>query len=396
MADEVEQELEALMSVYGVDCTVLQRSPPFLLVSLKPRTAYDISQQFVEAVLVIKASVQYPNEPPQLDLKDTKGLDEERLSVLLSSLRALTSELAFYPMLVAICEAATDMLTNMNQPEGNCSFCMLPLVIEDKEFDIQPIIKLLSCFHCFHSKCFGRWWRWLLSEQNLELPYAQLGPAFEQDNGSMEAFVSHKHMLELLVKEIQLKCPVCRKAVTAEDMAPVWSFLTTDSNKWDEEQNMILEPELIFTEEEIARKSKFDCYLKAQQLCGGIIEPKKLEVIVSGMFVTPTPRLSGLGEEAGIASSSKISNTTSSSVSEQRVAQLPSQEDNTAVGQHSRRAKEGPDVACSSGVPRTSKGKFNSQIQKEGRQPKLAGVKQKGQWIIRKENVQLKRNLNDS
>ena len=43
--NETDAEVEAAIAVYGSDCIVLQRSPPHLLVRLKPRTADDISQQ---------------------------------------------------------------------------------------------------------------------------------------------------------------------------------------------------------------------------------------------------------------------------------------------------------------------------------------------------------------
>ena len=44
-AEATDEEVEAALAVYGSDCTVIQRSPPHLLVRLKPRTADDISQQ---------------------------------------------------------------------------------------------------------------------------------------------------------------------------------------------------------------------------------------------------------------------------------------------------------------------------------------------------------------
>ena len=47
----------------------------------------------------------------------------------------------------------------------------------------------------------------------------------------------------------------------------------------------------MFNASEVARKVKFDHLLEVQQQCGGIIEPKKLEVLVPGMFVSlPAPK----------------------------------------------------------------------------------------------------------
>lgn len=308
MADDVELELEAVQAVYGSDCLLLQHFPPHLLVSLKPRTADDFAQQFVEAVLVIKVSTQYPNEPPKLELKETKGLDEEKISVLLSDLEALAKELACNPMLVALCEATIDRLTDMNQPEGNCCFCMFPLVIEDKDSTSKPFMKLLSCLHCFHSECFGRWWGWMLNELSIESTKTHQGLEYEQDHGLVNSYGSRKDMLEEMVENFQLKCPVCRKRVYAEDLEHVWNFLDSGSTaKQAQEEEVILEPEIVFSEAEIARKCNFDHHFKAQKLCGGIIEPRKLEVIVPGMYVSPAARVSstnsGPSEEVGLVSS---------------------------------------------------------------------------------------------
>lgn len=51
MADEVEDELEAVEAVYRDDCTILQRSPPHVAVALKPGTADDLSLQVCETFL---------------------------------------------------------------------------------------------------------------------------------------------------------------------------------------------------------------------------------------------------------------------------------------------------------------------------------------------------------
>ena len=45
MEEEILQEIEAIKAVYGSYCNVLEEIPPHLKVSLKPRTAEDLSQQ---------------------------------------------------------------------------------------------------------------------------------------------------------------------------------------------------------------------------------------------------------------------------------------------------------------------------------------------------------------
>lgn len=49
--EEVVAEVEALQSVYGEDCCVLDSYPPHIHLHMKPRTADDISQQVPSLVL---------------------------------------------------------------------------------------------------------------------------------------------------------------------------------------------------------------------------------------------------------------------------------------------------------------------------------------------------------
>ncbi|KAF3963461.1 hypothetical protein CMV_012158 [Castanea mollissima] len=102
--EEVAAEVEAVQAVYGDDCVVLQSYPPHLHLLLKPRTADVTSQQFVEAVIGLRAGSQYPKEPPHIDLIDSKGLDEQRQKELMSCIQDKACELSCYLMLVALCE----------------------------------------------------------------------------------------------------------------------------------------------------------------------------------------------------------------------------------------------------------------------------------------------------
>ncbi|CAA6669801.1 unnamed protein product [Spirodela intermedia] len=102
--EEVQEELEAVVAVYGEDCRVLQTFPPHINVSIRPRTADDPAQQFVEAVLGVRAGARYPAEPPHVILVESKGLDEERHEKLTTIVRNKAQELSSRPMLIALCE----------------------------------------------------------------------------------------------------------------------------------------------------------------------------------------------------------------------------------------------------------------------------------------------------
>eukprot|EP00250_Pteridium_aquilinum_P012255 c20602_g1_i1 orf=188-1345(+) len=380
--EETEAELEAAIAVYGSDCNIIHRSPPHLSVRLQPRTAYDISQQYVEAVLVIKASAQYPRKPPVLELKDTKGLEEGKVALLVSELDDLANELICNPMLVAICEAALDRLTEMNQPDGNCCFCMEPLVMEDESSEPRPFMKLLSCFHCFHSDCFGRWWRWVLQKQNLDNADVLHVLGLEEDRELVNLIAS----CEKLLGVVELKCPVCRKSINARDLASVWRCLAAvPALEQDEDQEIVQELEIMSYKSEVDRKSKFDKLFKAQQQCGGIIEPKKLEVLVPGMFIsvmpTKDPSCSESREDIERAPSITQASESSSSSTDVAEAEPPLQDDNNL------RLGEGNTINAQTGLETTesackSNGQSNDKSQRKSRRPNFAGGK-KGIWIKR-------------
>ncbi|GMP42613.1 hypothetical protein CsSME_00012298 [Camellia sinensis var. sinensis] len=166
--DEVLIEVDAVQAVYGDDCVVLETYPPHLHVHIKPRTADVSSQQFVEAVLTIRAGPQYPNEPPNINIIESKGLDEQRQKHLITGIRDKACELSSCLMLVALCEEAVERLSSMNHPDGNCPLCLYSLVEEDAGNNILPFMKLMSCFHCFHCECIIRWWNWLQSQKEIK------------------------------------------------------------------------------------------------------------------------------------------------------------------------------------------------------------------------------------
>lgn len=48
--------------------------------------------------------LQYPDEPPQISLIESKGLDEQRQKLLMGFVQEKASELSSSLMLVALCE----------------------------------------------------------------------------------------------------------------------------------------------------------------------------------------------------------------------------------------------------------------------------------------------------
>ncbi|KAK7286980.1 hypothetical protein RJT34_22368 [Clitoria ternatea] len=275
--EEVVGEVEAVEAVYGSDCSVLCSFPPLFHISIKPRTADVSSQQFVEAVLEIRASLQYPKEPPCVDLVDCKGLDEQRKKHLLNYIQSKACELSPCLMLVALCEEAAEKLSAMNHPDGDCPLCLLPLVPEDQHSETLPFMKLMSCFHCFHSECIIRWWNWLQNSKEIDSANSNSAAAHPNQDNQKET------------KESVGNCPVCRKPFLAKDLEHVLDLVDSFSSQLsldDDEAND--EENLLQSEYEATRRQKFEAILNLQKENSGLIEPKRDLVILPGMYL-PQP-----------------------------------------------------------------------------------------------------------
>jgi E3 ubiquitin-protein ligase RNF25 len=88
------------------------------------------------------------------------GLSDARLAALQSGLADAAAALAGELALGALVESAIDALTAANWPEGDCAFCLEPLLLaqdatgsragHDAEAgDCEQCVRL-DCFHCFH------------------------------------------------------------------------------------------------------------------------------------------------------------------------------------------------------------------------------------------------------
>lgn len=267
-------EVEAVQAVYGDDCIVLNRFPPYLHIHIKPRTADVHSQQFVEATLEIQASAKYPSDPPCVDIIGSKGLDEKRQKHLSATLREKTHELSSCLMLVALCEEAVETLSSMNHPEGDCPLCLYPLVPEGENSRSLPFMKLMSCFHCFHCECIIRWlkWIWKQNETSSGTP-SIVSSAIAEENKQVSD-------IREMMGGSAGNCPVCRKGFLARDIEHVLSLVDSRGINMDVDEKELSE-KLLQCDLEKSRRQKFEAILELQQQCGGLIEPPKDNVLFS-------------------------------------------------------------------------------------------------------------------
>ncbi|CAD7702698.1 unnamed protein product [Ostreobium quekettii] len=215
MADcgDLGSELDALRSTYSGDFEMLSENPVRFRVHIAPSTGQNLHERYVEADLEVGVPEGYPDEPPMVRLRCAKGLGDERAGALLGRLAEEGDGMRGEMMLGRLCDAAMDGLTAMNAPEGDCVFCMEPLVGAD-------LVKM-PCFHVFHRSCFPAWWN--SQQQSLSQEEREL----REHTGEAAA---SRLLKDLPSKEggfFIVSCPVCRVPITPGDLLPYWSPVDT-------------------------------------------------------------------------------------------------------------------------------------------------------------------------
>ncbi|KAG9464494.1 hypothetical protein GDO78_019862, partial [Eleutherodactylus coqui] len=118
----------------------------------------------------------YPDEPPEIRVTNPRGLCDEQIESIISTLQTTAVQSVGYPILYALIEKGKEMLTCSNLPRGHCVICLY-------EFQEDDCLTKTPCFHHFHSYCLGC--------------YA-------------------KHYLDSNQGEELVACPVCRESLTCD------------------------------------------------------------------------------------------------------------------------------------------------------------------------------------
>ncbi|PPD69838.1 hypothetical protein GOBAR_DD33282 [Gossypium barbadense] len=223
---------------------------------------------FVEAVIGIRANSQYPKEPPLVYLIDSKGLDEQRQTLLLSNIRDKACELPSCFMLVALCEEAVERLSAMNHPDGDCPLCLYPLVSEDDQAE--------------------RWWNWLQIEIKTNAKNVSSATLHLRNRGDRQDRNG-------AVEESMGNCPVCRKVFHAKDFEHVLDLVGSHSSQLvqmntnhdcgkytakNAEKPEIKVDEILLHSDLENMRQKFEAISKLQQENCGLIGLKSEQVVL--------------------------------------------------------------------------------------------------------------------
>lgn len=118
-----ENELEALASIFGDDFQDLRskdpwkvKRPPEMHLCLRPNGLNNGQQCYVTVDLHVKCPSSYPDVPPELELKNAKGLSNENLQNLQSELTKLAAIRCGEVMIYELADHIQSFLSEHNKP----------------------------------------------------------------------------------------------------------------------------------------------------------------------------------------------------------------------------------------------------------------------------------------
>ncbi|XP_069049406.1 eIF-2-alpha kinase GCN2 isoform X1 [Lepisosteus oculatus] len=122
-SDQQENELEALASIYGDDFEDIREKkpwkvnrPPEVYLYLRPKGLSSRQEIYVTVDLQVKCPPKYPDVPPELELKNAKGLSNENLQNLQTELSNLAADLCGEVMIFQLAEHVQSFLSEHNVP----------------------------------------------------------------------------------------------------------------------------------------------------------------------------------------------------------------------------------------------------------------------------------------
>ncbi|XP_016052301.1 PREDICTED: E3 ubiquitin-protein ligase RNF25 isoform X3 [Miniopterus natalensis] len=186
-------EIEVLESIYLDELQVVKgngRSSPWeVYITLHPATAEDQDSQYVCFTLVLQVPAQYPNEVPQISIRNPRGLSDEQIHKISQALSHVATAGLGTAMLYELIEKGKEILTDNNIPHGQCVICLYGFQ-ENEAFTKTP------CYHYFHCHCLARY------IQHMEHELQAQGQEQEQEQ---------RQHATTKQKAVGVQCPVCRE-----------------------------------------------------------------------------------------------------------------------------------------------------------------------------------------
>ncbi|BFZ18887.1 hypothetical protein BsWGS_21926 [Bradybaena similaris] len=242
-----ETELESLEAIYINELTYSRTSDgqvEKIELLVHPATGHDVTKQYVCMTLVFTISSKYPNEPPEIVIRNPRGLGEEEVTSLVADMLLKAEEMKGEPMLYTLIEMAKDSITEGNIPHCPCVVCL-------EHFLQRDSFHRTACYHYFHSRCL---YKYLLHAQaQLEVEEKEASERRHLEVGGSDKDKSGK-----------IICPVCRSPLDEESLA-----VTCSRKELEEDEKA---EEFVIPEDLKEQQRKMLEMYEQQKAKGGIID----------------------------------------------------------------------------------------------------------------------------
>ncbi|XP_007933951.1 E3 ubiquitin-protein ligase RNF25 [Orycteropus afer afer] len=232
-------EVEVLESIYLDELQVVKgngRSSWEICITLHPSTAEDQDSQYVCFTLVLQVPVQYPNEVPQISIRNPRGLSDEQIHMISQALSHVAKANLGTAMLYELIEKGKEILTDNNIPHGQCVICLYGFQ-EREAFTKTP------CYHYFHCHCLARY------IQHMEQELKAQGQEQEWQHAVAQQ------------EAVGVQCPVCREPL-------VYDLATLEAAPEPQHPMELYQPDAESLRQQEERKRLY----QRQQERGGIID----------------------------------------------------------------------------------------------------------------------------
>ncbi|XP_034241465.1 E3 ubiquitin-protein ligase RNF25 isoform X2 [Thrips palmi] len=189
--ERVTEEVEALEAILMDDVSI-KSAPngiPYAVEAVVfPATADDTDQQYVRVTLEVKLTPGYPDNAPEVFLRNPRGLDDDQLRIIMEQIEEKCNNCCGDPVIYDLIELVREHLTSSNLPACPCTICLYGFSEGDH------FIKT-SCYHYYHAHCLAQHaskTEKFFNEEQEKLPHFQRSKTFE------------------------VLCPICREPIKCD------------------------------------------------------------------------------------------------------------------------------------------------------------------------------------
>lgn len=156
----------------------------------------------VTFIVDVRDDGAYPTEAaPEFRFVDARGFEPDDARALSRDVDASIREHAGEHCLLVMTERVSERVRALNRPRGRCAICF-------EEFraaaDAPPTMKLETCWHAFHARCFATW-------------RERRARDFEAIRAEAPNFSEGSEEEKRLREKTTLRCPTCRAPTTEDD-----------------------------------------------------------------------------------------------------------------------------------------------------------------------------------